>query len=41
MEKNKAAGIFGTVLVHALLLLLLLFMALRTPLPLQAKKEWK
>lgn len=38
MEKNKAAGIFGTVLVHALLLLLLLFMALRTPLPLPGEE---
>jgi hypothetical protein len=38
MEKNKAAGILGTVLVHALLLLLLLFVALRTPLPLPGEE---
>lgn len=38
MEQNKAAGIFGTVLVHALLLLLLFFMALRTPLPLPGEE---
>ena len=34
MDKDKIKGIAGTVVFHALLLLALIFMALRTPLPL-------
>ncbi len=34
MDKDKLKGMAGTVLFHALLLLMLIFMALRTPLPL-------
>lgn len=34
MDKDKLKGIAGTIVFHALLLLVLVFMALRTPLPL-------
>jgi hypothetical protein len=38
MENNKAAGILGTVIVHALLLLLLFYFGLSTPLPLPGEE---
>lgn len=37
-KKNKIKGIVGTILFHAGLLLLLLFLALRTPLPLPGEE---
>ena len=37
-KKNKVRGIFGTILFHIGLLLILLFLALRTPLPLPGEE---
>lgn len=37
-KKNRIKGILGTILFHVGLLLLLLFLALRTPLPLPGEE---
>lgn len=38
MDKDKRRGIIGTIIVHALILLSLFFIALRTPLPLPGEE---
>ncbi len=38
IDKDKKRGLIGTIIVHALLFILLLFVALRTPLPLPGEE---